>query len=395
MLNVQRPNTSLNCSEKFDWSEFLAHGYFLGSPALNKVWCVYGDLTAHSECAQREQNAQTILENTPDFLSDRTFCFYRNDFEGSIQKPWISSQHCYEFKIDDFFSQIKNFKSSAPNVRWHTEKNKKNRQIYQDIFEKIKNAIDASLIQKAVPFYREQGECELTQDHLIHFFKCLLPLKQNSELFFYGVWNLKQGKLQFGASPELLFVQDENILETIALAGTSISPKTEFSDIKMQSEHNYVVQDLHERLKKYGHVTLHDTIIVPFQNFFHQKTKFIVDCQNKDYKFEDFLDSVYPSAAIGAYPRAKGLEFLKQLEEEHGQKRGFFAAPIGIQYSVNAQRSGHFKLCVSTIRGIECDAGKIFITAGGGVVAQSMFSNEWEEINLKIKSIKSIYQLID
>lgn len=379
-----------NCIKKeFDWTDFLKQGYFLGSPAFHKVWCIYHP----SESYQEIPNSQ--INQTHEFYeSQRKFYFYRNNFDGSLEKPWISGEHCVEFEIDDFFAKIKEFHSDAPKVNWHIDENLKSQNTYRNIFEKIKLALETSTFQKAVPFYREQGTLELSQKNLVHFFKCLIPLKQNSELFFYGIWDFQNGnnKMHFGASPELLFVKNDNKVETIALAGTSTTPTTEFAEIKMHAEHEYVVQDLSENLKKYGNVLIHPKMITPFQTFFHQKTKISISCAHTKIQFEDLLKSIYPSAAIGAYPRAKGLEFLRKLEEDHDQKRGFFAAPFGVQFA--SQGANDFMLCLSAIRGIECDAGKIFITAGGGVVEQSVFDNEWKEIGLKIQSIKSIYQLV-
>lgn len=389
MLNEQTSDETICTQKEFNWTAFLTRGCFLCAPNFNKVWCLYGHINKYAQGFD-----QNIKQTTSKEYKHNKFYFYRNDFDCSVNAPWMSGEDCFEFKIDDFFSHINKISSAVPKIKWSVSENVKNQNIYQTMFTRIKKALDEDYIQKAVPFYREQGDLKLTQENLIHFFKCLIPLQHNSELYFYGLWDFSDENqtLHFGASPELLFIKNGSILETIALAGTSLTPEQEFSEKKIQCEHDYVVKDLCEKLQKYGDIRLNAKIIVPFQNFFHQKTKILVDCSQNNICFVDLLKSIYPSAAIGAYPRTKGLEFLRHLEEEYDQKRGFFAAPFGIQFT--SHKENDFNLCLSTIRGIECDAGKIFVTAGGGVVAQSVFNNEWKEIDLKIKSIKSIYQLV-
>lgn len=390
MLDPQKNNEQNFLFKNFDWPSFFKKGAFLGSPALNKIWCVYGEDTLHSKI---EANVSDTDGSLAACQTKKEVYFYRNDFDRTLKNPWILSAQGFEFDLDDFFDHIKDMSSVEPAVIWSVDANLKNKNDYLSMFAQIKNAIHQSLIQKAVPFYREEGALTLTEQNLIHFLKCLSPLRHNNELYFYGIWNFLTNPptLCCGASPELLFLKSNQKLHTIALAGTSLSPK-DFSVVKMENEHDCVVQDLCEELKTYGDVVVASRSVVPFHNFFHQKTQISVDCSNLNLSFTDILQSVYPSAAIGAYPRAKGLEFLRKLEEEHGQKRGFFAAPLGIR--VSSCRDNDFQLCVGTIRGIECSEGKIFITAGGGVVAQSVVNDEWKEIELKIKSIKSIYQLV-
>jgi len=349
-------------------NQFLQHGYFLCSPYLKKVWCLLG--STHNSFSKKKSEKQNY--------------FYRNNFYSSIQDPWVTGTDFYELDIKEFFSIISLQSSQALSIEWE----KPSYESYAHFFRSVKRLIDNKSIQKAVPFAQQSGATKFNQSNLVHCLQELSKLQKNKTIFLYGYWDLSKNYMQLGASPELLFVKEDQILRTIALAGTSQSPNKDFKEDKMHDEHEYVVSDLSNSLKKYGLVQKGPSYAVKYSQYYHKKTEISVDCSNSDPDFESLLGSVYPSAAIGAYPRKKGLDFLFKIEKKLHLNRGFFACPFGIHTKDNIM------LCISAIRGIEWSNGKVTVTAGGGIVVQSNLASEWDEIILKIGSIKSVFGLI-
>ncbi len=344
---------------------FLEHGYFLCSPLLNKVWCLIGESATSTN--QFENNNS----------------FYRNSFYCTHTEPWINGEF-YELTVSEFFRSIQDRIKKVPKINWLNQ----NKEKYAEFFDLIKKEIQTNELKKVVPFSKLIGKTKLTSDHLIYFIQQLSQFKKNKTIFMYGYWDFKKQYLQLGASPELLFIKDKETLSTIALAGTSTNPEQDFRKKKMQDEHNFVLKDLCSELLQYGDVKKSRTYTVKYNRYFHKKCKISVNCQNHQPSFEKVLSSLYPSPAIGAYPRKKGLDFLADIEKKLCIHRGFFATPFGIQTKDN------FMLCIGAIRGIEWSKDELSITAGGGIVAQSQLSAEWKEILLKLESIKSIFGLV-
>ena len=91
-----------------------------------------------------------------------------------------------------------------------------------------------------------------------------------------------------------------------------------------------------------------------------------------------------PTPPIFDY-KAEGMNWLENYQKKIDRKR--YGAPVGF-----CLPNGNCS-CYVAIRNAQWSEGKMKIGAGCGIVPQSKLDLEWDEIQLKVKSIKNILGL--
>ncbi|HEY4831978.1 MAG TPA: chorismate-binding protein, partial [Waddliaceae bacterium] len=99
--------------------------------------------------------------------------------------------------------------------------------------------------------------------------------------------------------------------------------------------------------------------------------------------FIEVVEMLHPTPALGAFPRILGKTWLMDYQTK--MNRGRYGAPVGYYYP--SKEEGE---CFVAIRNVQWVGPEAQIGAGCGIVAQSVFEQEWDEIQLKIQSIKSM-----
>ncbi|MMZ60153.1 Anthranilate synthase component 1 [compost metagenome] len=84
----------------------------------------------------------------------------------------------------------------------------------------------------------------------------------------------------------------------------------------------------------------------------------------------DALTSCFPAGTLSGSPKIRAMEIIAELE---GQTRGFYGGAVGY-FSFG----GNLDSCI-VIRTIVFKDGKAYIQAGGGIVADSVPDDEYEE----------------
>ncbi len=252
------------------------------------------------------------------------------------------------------------------------------KELYSKSFALAQEQILSLNWKKAVPIAFDRSESSLTDDKKKSI---LFKLAQAPDtLVPYGFW--KNGEGMIGATPELLFYRNQNNLETMALAGTEKKHGTcnLLSDEKNLKEHDFVVQELIEKLGQLGKVETSGPQILELPTLYHLLTKFSVSL---DGTWENLkaLQFLHPTSALGISPYKKWKE-LERLPEQKDRK--YFGAPFLIQIGVEES------LALVALRQIQWNKKEIRIGAGGGVVQQSQEELEWLEILAKIDSVKKL-----
>lgn len=283
--------------------------------------------------------------------------FYVNDFELSQTKPWKIARN---FRIENNYPAefVRNLDLQGIEL---------SKKIYKDIFNQIKiNEIPKIVL--GYPLELSIQELGLPKNQV-----------QNSYTYFW-----KDSEKTFsGASPELLFRIEDNILSTMALAGTA---KAEDSDKLNESgkdlkEHKIVENFLDDLLEKVGNVSKNQIGIARFNQLCHFLIKFNVELPD-NFDIQNFIREIHPTPAVGIYPREhEELELLYLLREQL-QLPKYFAAPFGLQW-------GSFSQFIVLIRGIFLEDLSLKIPVASGLVADSIFEEEVRELELKLASIKS------
>jgi menaquinone-specific isochorismate synthase len=94
----------------------------------------------------------------------------------------------------------------------------------------------------------------------------------------------------------------------------------------------------------------------------------------------DLVERLHPTPAVGGYPTERALSIMRELE---AIDRGWYAGPFGW---TDLDGSGEF---VVAIRSALLSGRMASVFAGGGIVADSVPSAEYEETSLKLRPMLS------
>ncbi|WP_445664840.1 isochorismate synthase [Fodinibius sp. AD559] len=202
------------------------------------------------------------------------------------------------------------------------------------------------------------------------------------------------GNTFLGSTPERLISARNKLLLTEALAGSIARGNTATEDAflekqlsgngKDQDEHNFVVQDIEERLEPFvKELNRNNTPeIKKLSNVQHLYTPIRAQL-NEESNILEVLGQLHPTPAVGGYPWQKAAPYIKDLEHFN---RGRYAGPIGW---INSK--GNMEFAVA-IRSALCTKNHAHLFAGCGIVKDSDPATEWEETNLKLKPMLSALQ---
>jgi hypothetical protein len=348
----------------FFLDEFLDHGYFIGCPVENKIWCL-SFAQSHFFCLQKSDGP----------------CFYLNNFFYNFEKPFLRGSNFFEFSFEEMKNILSQKKPLFPEIQWDEMR----KDFYSFQFNMLKKEIFLKKLKKGVPYSFQEGKSFISYENKVYFLKKLLEISKQKNSYIYGFWKENSGMV--GCSPELLFIQRKNYIRTIALAATvpnlsGLNVKKLLLDKKMLQEHQFVLEGILDSLKKFGKIKNGKTKILKLSHLAHLKTDiFLRLLKTQDFCFESFLKELHPTAAVGILPKKSESCWLQKIENKN-HSRGYFAAPFGL--ILDKKKS----FCICTIRGLQWDDNKVKVTAGGGVIMESDFDQEWEEIVNKINSIK-------
>lgn len=344
---------------------------------------------------EQQSNIRTLDSSI--FLNEGAFVRWKGQwfiFQGPFEKVKNINSQVFSISCIDFFG-IENTPFLAAHERtmdsasWHrfvkAESNSCSfkwegisRKLYAESFAQAQSQISSGNWKKAVPiaFDCSSGTLQEKDKRTI-----LARLSEAPEsLVPYGFW--KDGKGMVGLTPEILFYRDGENLESMALAGTEQKKGTchLLQDDKNLNEHRFVVQELVEKLGRYGDVQAKGPQILELPTLYHLITIFKVVLTHEWNDLEALL-FFHPTSALGIAPFKKWRE-LERLPEQ--KDRNFFGAPFLLKLGEDKS------LALVALRQIQWDLDRVRIGAGGGVVQESQEKLEWFEILAKIESVKKL-----
>lgn len=192
-------------------------------------------------------------------------------------------------------------------------------------------------------------------------------------------------------SPETLVRLQDGRLTTFPVAGSRPRGKDEkedralvedlLQDEKELSEHNMLVDlgrnDL-GRISKFGSVEVTEYMMI------HKYSKIMHICSQVEGDIEedndalDAVKSVLPAGTLSGAPKIRACEIIDELESE---PRGIYGGALGY-----IDFSGNLDTCIA-IRMAVKKGGKVYVQAGGGIVADSVPQLEYEESANKAKAV--------
>ena len=309
--------------------------------------------------------------------------FYFSEFFLNGNSPWIQYSNWEEISVGDFKKQLRI--TSLGTCDWTIEHPER----FKYTFDELSQLFQKNLLKKAVPYVFAVSQQQMTISRLQNCLNRALDMIGQNAGYLYGYWNEKKGIL--GITPEYLFIHSQlepKKVYTMALAGTHPPYQNQQSFLrneKEQYEHQLVVEGICQSLESLGIVTIGNTRLHKLPKLTHLMTPIEVDL-NHSFHFDFLVEKLHPTPALGAFPKEKGKKWLEEYQIH--TPREYYGAPIGFIYP----QKGISK-CLVGIRNVQWNTSNMRIGAGCGVVRQSSFEKEWQEIHFKIRSIRDCLYL--
>lgn len=196
-----------------------------------------------------------------------------------------------------------------------------------------------------------------------------------------------------GCTPELLVRKDGASVESMCLAGTTAAGADEVEreqlasellhDGKNLQEHAYVVDFIREVFRRNCHdVAIPDHPgILALQHVQHLYTP--ASAQVLEGKtLMGLMGELHPTPALSGAPVGEALMLIRQIE---AYNRGFFGGAAGY---IDGDGNGEFTVALRT--GV-FDGEIGWVYAGCGIVEGSVADDEYDEIDMKLKTILSAF----
>src|SRR6185312_9422234 len=178
------------------------------------------------------------------------------------------------------------------------------------------------------------------------------------------------------ATPELLLSVKDNKVSTISLAGTKLANSTELWGEKEKIEQQIVTDYIHEILeKRCKNITISGPDEVIAGNVKHLKSSFSAELATDMW---ELVDALHPTPAVCGIPRDTAKQFIAQTENYDRRYYTGFLGPCNI--------NGQTTLFVN-LRCAELFRDKVNLYIGGGITKDSISEREWEETELKSKTL--------
>ncbi len=199
----------------------------------------------------------------------------------------------------------------------------------------------------------------------------------------YMVYMHIDGDEIMSTSPETLVRLQNGRLTTFPVAGSRPRGKTEeedqnlekelLADEKELSEHNMLVDlgrnDL-GKISRYASVTVSEYMMI------HRYSTVMHICSQVDSEIVpecdgySAIEAVLPAGTLSGAPKIRACEIIEEIE---GEPRGIYGGALGY-----LDFAGNMDTCIA-IRMAVKKGSRVYVQAGGGIVADSVPENEYEE----------------
>lgn len=258
------------------------------------------------------------------------------------------------------------------------------KEYYCEMVEKTREHIVQGDIFQAVISNRLEADFE---GDLLSAYRVLRTVNPSPYMFYIDFDAIQVA----GASPETLVSLKNSRLSTFPIAGTCPRGETPeqdealiaelLKDEKELSEHNMLVDlgrnDL-GKVSEFGSVKVETyQEVVRYSHVSHISST--VTGRLKDGLDQlDALGAVLPAGTLSGAPKKRAIEIINALE---GQKRGVYGGAVGY-----IDFSGNMDMCIA-IRMAVRKNDKVYVSAGAGIVADSIPENEFNESRNKARAM--------
>ena len=194
-----------------------------------------------------------------------------------------------------------------------------------------------------------------------------------------------------GSSPEILVRLEDGEITLRPIAGTRPRGDNEredasliedlLSDPKELAEHLMLI-DLGRndvgRVSKIGSVKVTDKMTIEKYSHVMHIVSNVTGQIHDHLDAVDVLKATFPAGTLSGAPKIRAMEIIEQLEPD---KRGIYSGAIGY-----IGWNGNMDMAIA-IRTALIKNNRVYIQAGGGIVADSVARTEWEETTNKGRAV--------
>jgi len=225
------------------------------------------------------------------------------------------------------------------------------------------------------------------QGDLLSTYRVLRTLNPSPYMFYIDFDKIQVA----GASPETLVSLRNGELSTYPIAGTCPRGKTPAEDAanikalleneKELAEHNMLVDlgrnDL-GKISEFGTVKVEGyQEVLKFSHVSHIAST-VTGTLKSGMDQMDAIAAVLPAGTLSGAPKKRAIEIINALEK---QKRGVYGGAVGY-----IDFSGNMDMCIAIRMAVKKN-NKIYVSAGAGIVADSIPENEYNESYNKARAM--------
>jgi anthranilate synthase component 1 len=257
-------------------------------------------------------------------------------------------------------------------------------EAYEGIVKRAKEYIAAGDIYQVVLSRRFEAEVNVDA---FTVYRALRHVNPSPYMFFIRMGN----RSIVGASPEMLVRVEGRHAVTHPIAGTRRRGATEEEDRRLAEELKRNEKERAEHVmlvdlgrNDIGRVCEYGTVRVPtfmalerYSHVMHMVS--VVEGQLAEGRDRlDALVSCFPAGTVSGAPKVRAMQIINELEPG---RRGLYAGAVGY-----LDFAGNLDFCIA-IRSILLEGGKAYIQSGGGIVADSNPTAEFEETRDKARAM--------
>tara|TARA_B110000196_G_scaffold299977_1_gene292998 strand:+ start:894 stop:2384 length:1491 start_codon:yes stop_codon:yes gene_type:complete len=251
----------------------------------------------------------------------------------------------------------------------------------------IKNIYSGEIIQ--VVF--SQRLTKKTEASAIDIYRCLRTINPSPYMFLL---NFKDFQI-LGASPELLVKSTDKQITVHPIAGTRPRGSNIENDEKIATEllndekelaEHLMLLDLGRndvgRVSNPGSVSVTQKMEIEKYSHIMHIVSNVTGTLSDEFNEFDALRAAFPAGTVSGAPKVRAMQLISKLEPE---RRGPYSGGVGY-FSYD----GNMDTCIA-IRTLVMKDKTVYIQAGGGIVADSIVDNEYEEtLNKMMALIRSV-----
>ena len=199
-----------------------------------------------------------------------------------------------------------------------------------------------------------------------------------------------------GSSPEILVRLEDDVVTLRPIAGTRPRGQTTQEDQDLEAELLADPKELAEhlmlidlgrndvgRVSRTGSVTVTDTMTIERYSHVMHIVSNVSGRVSEELDAIDVLCAAFPAGTLSGAPKVRALEIIEELEPD---RRGIYSGAIGY-IGWNGNMDTAIAIRTALIR-----QGTVYIQAGGGIVADSVPQNEWEE---SMNKARAVFRAVD